>query len=617
MARYYTTNEAIPAAAITYAGSNTPVQPVLFTTQSGYRDIKDERYLCWTIRSIKVTVVRDWATSTAQIVLTTNIPNAEDRIPNLPDLSFIRGGNHPYLTYEDEIRIYAGWIDSPSTPICADMLDQYAIDLCPEGLAGRVDGAGVPLCAPADEYPFRIDKSKPLVPIFWGFIDTISVVADKGISCVIQCRDRTRIFSDTKIISIPSLQGSLVDSKSGGLASGNRDQIALQVARAAVGEIITGSDPKLNKQCWKTILGPDKGAKVFTGYTGDPNISLERNEPPEDPAGWVRAATHKIMDSTSAPRFHIWLQRPPYKKGNGAAVFQILDRTPIEVISFLANTEERPTDFYASQVNGDFVLAPRVLDTSGFYDPNRMYRTYFYKTYPKDRSSEPPLANQMIINMRVASSSFSTFNRYVVVDSETSGAYGDFMENIQMALEIENWSLANRTVTPPCRNMIIYDGNLGSYEGGSKAGAALLVGLTAGRTYSRELAAINMTVIGDPTLYPGEAVRVYNSVLHDFATSINPGTPESTAAIEQQQRDWEDLTSKESKARFDAQPAGSLNNFNTNAVGKEEVAKLETGRAQSGSYILPVYKVRSIQHNISSQGDDIGFTTRLEMVVDY
>lgn len=611
--RYFTTKESIPAAAITYAGAGA-IQPILFTTQRGYEDstqTNTKRQLIWSIRSIKVTLVRDWSTSVAQIVLTVPLPSSNEKVPPLPDISGVRGGNYPYLTYEDEIRIYAGWIDSPSTPICAEMLDEYPIDLCPPDLstAGK--------CGP-EEPLFKADISKPLVPIFWGFIDTINVIADKGIQCVIQCRDRSRIFSDTRILSIPQLQGSRIGSENGGLASGDRSEMLISIANSAAGTFLEteGGDPRIR---WKEILGKEEdGVNVFTGYeVATADVDLTKLTPPEDPSGWIRSALLKIMDKEARPRFHRWVQRPPYRKANGAAVFQILNKSPMEVVRFLAQTEERPTDFYASHVNGDFIFAPHHLDTSGFYDPTRMYRTYFFKSYPVCMSDTPPIHNQMILSMRAASSSLGTFNRYVVVDSETSGGYGDFIENIQVAMEIDNWAIQGRTVEPPAKNFIIYDGSLGSYGGGNKQGAALLTGITAGRTLSREMASLSMTVIGDPTFYPNEAVRVYNSVLHDFATSVNPGTPESSRMLEEQQILWEKLSEPEYRSRFE-EAGSSLTNFTEeNTIAAEEIAKLEIGRVETGPTILPTYKIRSIQHNISTGGKDMGFTTKLEMVTDY
>lgn len=610
--RYFTTKESIPAAAVTYAGAGA-TQPILFTTQRGYTDSTQsntERKLIWSIRSIKVTLVRDWSTSVAQIVLTVPLPNTNERVPHLPDISYLRGGNHPYLTYEDEIRIYAGWIDSPSTPICADMLDEYPIDLCPPG-------QDLNRCNPQEPI-FKADPTKALVPIFWGFIDTINVIADKGIQCVIQCRDRSRIFSDTRILSIPELQGSRVgDDRTGGLASGDRSDILISVANSAAGSFLPDESGNNAQIRWKPILGnPEDGVNLFTGYETLNNVDLSKLTPPEDPAGWIRSAMMKVTDKECRPRFHRWVQRPPYRKGNGAAVFQILNKSPMEVVRFLAQTEERPTDFYASHINGDFIFAPHHLDTSGFYDPMRMYRTYFFKNYPVCMSDHPPVHNQMILNMRAASSSLGTFNRYVIVDSETSGGYGDFIENIQMAMEIENWNLQGRTISPPAKNFIIYDGSLGSYGGGNKAGAALLTGITAGRTLSREMASLSMTVIGDPTFYPNEAVRVYNSILHDFATSINPGTPESAKMLEDQQILWEKLSEPQYRDQFE-EANGTFLSFSNNEIANREIDKLELGRVETNNRILPVYKIRSIQHNISTGGKDMGFTTKLEMVTDY
>lgn len=688
--KFYTPSCPVPAAAITYAGLLSPYQPILFTTQFGYYDsassIYDEdqlskykgRPLVWVISYVSVTLVRDWGTSIANIVLTSSIPSVDCQVPPMPDLGKIRGGNHPYLTIEDEIRIYGGYVPTSSTPITADMLDQHSIDMCPQYKQSSI-GDNTPGCKAVYGSDFKQDSNKPLCPIFWGFIDNIQIDADErgGIKCIIQCRDRGRIFSDTKMIAIPSLQGRLTDIDNDnlsqyqqsrlkqGMASGNREDILMEVAKAATGQLFTGIEQGTNK-CWKPVIGgSDKrinsykpkwgdkqpkypsqlSAQLFTSYSTTGKY-MKRLAPPEDPASWVREATHKIMLPHSEPRFHIWAQRPPLIKASGASVFQVLKKSPLEVIQYLANTEERPTDFFTSHINGDFVFAPRVLDTSGFYDPYRHYRTYFFRTWPNEINKTPPRPNQMIKAMRTLTSSLATFNRFVVIDSNSEGANSAFLEKLRASIEVLPWTLdgnpdsdfakenpnfpSGRAIYPPCRNQIIYDGYLSSYgeKDYNRAGGALIVAISQARTWSREMHGVQLNLIGDPTLYPGEAIRVYNSILHDFGTSINPGTQLSSEILEEQQNKLESLSSEEGKETVqsllresrDLEDGAISNSFDTSA---NKIAK-DTNRShqtvtnkESQQIILPVYKVRSIQHNIKTTGRDAGFTTKVECIADY
>ena len=127
----FSTQQPVPAAMITAATMANNIQPVLFTTQYGYSDtnktVREDVPLKWVIRGLRVTTVRDWNISQAQITLTTSIPSRTDTLPPLPNLKKYRGGNYPYLSKDDEIRIYAGYIDSHNTPLCVEMLDERVL----------------------------------------------------------------------------------------------------------------------------------------------------------------------------------------------------------------------------------------------------------------------------------------------------------------------------------------------------------------------------------------------------------------------------------------------------------------------------------------------------------
>jgi hypothetical protein len=626
MAKTYSPDAVVPAAVVVYAGNKSPYQHILFTTKydvKGYytilkaegpninltpaqiknaQDLKtQDTVLEWAIKSISIDLVRDWSVSTAMITLTCPLKDSLTPIPPLPNLKEIRGGNYPYLTVEDEIRVYMGYIDSPTTPITADMLDDYPVE--PFQATGEM----------------KHNPSKPFAPVFWGFIDKLDLLADArgGVQYVISCRDRGRVFQDTKIISIPELAGpSNKDKNAGtGVAEGRRDKILIQVAKAATGDVPTADQTE--PTCWKPILGAEEEplAQSFTAYPTDNNnrVSFTQEDAAEDPAKWMRFATHKVMDYLSRPRFHTWVQRPPLVKSQGGgSVFQILNRSPLEIIQFLAATEERPIDFFTSHVNGDFVFGPRVLDNSGFKDKLRSYRTYFFKDWPRDKA--PPSVNQQIISMRATTSTLATYNRFVVIDSNTNGANAATMaENIQVSLETLPWILSgdDRKIKPPCRNMIVFDGALSTYK--SAAGGALIVGLSAARIWARDITAVQMTVMGDPTWYPSEAVRIYNSVLHDTHTLVDPGTDKS---IKSKEEAIDEFNSSYSEGKPPGTPKGGSPITEQSELAQSTI-RTSTIETNKDKLILPVYKVRSIKHKIITQGKSAGYTSEVAMVSDF
>ncbi len=653
MAKTYKPQESIPVAVVTLATALSGQQHIILQSRydvQGYYSLKKNLNvsnadkettekqvdkiietqltksncdnLTWAIKNCNISLLRDWGTSHALITLITNLPSYDSEIPPLPRVDMIRGGNYPYLTCEDEIRIYMGYIDSPLTPITGDMLDELPINI-------------------NDDY--KHNPNKPLAPVFWGFIDKIDFDASskgKGVSYIISCRDRTRIFADTRITSIPSLAGVL-NSNSNNNQSANPNgapwQIIKDIAKSVIGFQINNTN-NVQQHCWKNIIcpdplkntekGEDKDVEFYSAYTFDninrksSPIEIEKLEGDTlDPSLWLRRATHKTMDRLSRPRFHMWLQRPPLAKEGMSNQWQILDKSCLEVVKWIASLEERPTDFFASHVNGDFVIGPKFLDTSGFYDPDRAYRTYFFRSWPKTKKDgtpiSPPCANQLILSMRSFTSSIATFNRFVVVDaSQTSGIEASLLQDVTMSIDSVPWIFdgegnKKRDVSVPCRTKIIYDGNLANYQ--NPAGGSLLVALAAARNWGQDLNGIQITVIGDPTAYPSEAIRIYNTVLHDKCIRTETGT---TASSYNRELTTSNAINKYSNnnppviTNSDA-PADSIKPSSQNSKVARDLVEQNTQVTDKDELVLPVYKVRSVVHTFSSQGANAGFLTQL------
>lgn len=613
----YSTEAATPAAAITLATGNSNTQPILFTNHFGDKGTYENSEgktkdveLKWVIKDITVTLTRDWNISQAQIVLTCELPDKSMREPPLPDVSIYRGGDNPYLGKEDEIRIYAGYVESSTTPITADLLDEIPFDFT--DIKTQVKQSH--------------NKNKPLCPIFWGFIDTMKYSGTPtGSTLTIQCRDRVRVFADTRIVSLVAFQGKqnsegstktsvgdqVVDptATEQGIVSGDRTEILMQLANAAAGNPYGQNPRDLEKKgvtCWKLV----KPGEIVKGFTVDQDKNITVQFPSEDPAQWVQTTTCRIMADKATPRFNIWNERPPIVKGESQATLQVLNKVPLEIIDFIAKTEERPMDFFASHINGDFILGPRVKDESGFADEHRSYRTYFHRTAPDGMI---PTYNQMIQKIEATDTTLFSFNNFIIIDSsKTKGGGTSLIGAIRKGYSALSTSLTKRSPSPPCKTQIIYDGGLASYDN-PELGATYLA-MAHAKIWSRDITGIEMEVVGDPTFYPSEAIRVYNTYLHDYKTyTVMDSTKDTSKDIREYRDDVEKNVAPAMKTETqDQKKDTSADNNLSKAIGKYFANRLPS---DIDKFVLPYYSVRVVQHKLTTQGDK-GYTTKLSCVSD-
>lgn len=614
--KIWTPQEMIPAAAVTYAGGNTDDQPILFTTQFGHQgeySLKTQSggrpntgsfKLEWVIRSVSVVLDRsNWGVSTANISLTINLPDSTDEIISLPDLTDIRGGNYGPLTVEDEIRIYAGYVKDTFTPITGAMLDEAPIDY--EDIEGGVT---------------KQDPKKPLAPIFWGFIDKIDLEADaRGIQILISCRDRGRVFADTKVIGIPSVR----DTQAAGLTldgdgiqiNGDRPTMMIALANAAVGYKPSGNvnEPGGECSCWKEIV-PGYIVRGFS-FAGDNRIIGA--EIRTNPAKWLLSASNRIMNTNANPRFNIWAERGPLTKNNAAVQPQVINKSPMEVFQFFAQTENRTMDFFTSHVNGDFIFGPRVVDFSGFFDPLRSHRTYFFKTYPKEVGLPTP--NQMILKMKTGTTTLFSYNKYLVTGSKENGNSVNVLDSLRVSVFKLPWELEGRNPSPPCKTVVIPDATLSSYQAtlGSEELGAVYVAQVAARNLSRQSNTMQLTLLGDPTFYPGEGIQIYNSVIHDKQTFVlldSEADEEAYRNFEKKMRDRVEDLESEAETDLDRRAIASGCSGSTSSRLVNEFLQDKTAKGSTSSeldrLVLPRYRIYTVQHTITAQGQR-GFTTTI------
>ena len=618
-----------PAAVITLATAVSDIQPILFGTQICATDINKSR---WTVRAVDVIINADnWNINRARVTLT--VPDAPGLLPALPDVSKYRGGRYPYLSEEDEIRIYMGMVGS----------DKQVLDIS--------NLSDIPFPIPYTD--MKPKEGATLFPVFWGFIEKVEVTADAntGVQVVLSCQDRMRLLHNTRVLSNPDTLFSAPTPEQ----KGDRALILRKILNFAVGysPIETESGPQV-ASCWKefkegmTVRGYDIGAdgkieylfanKLIAGDASNSEVKIIQDmnkltpgEELVDAPRWTRAAMFTPMSPGGNPRTHIWLQRPPIEQGQNRGVFNFINESPADIIqaAFLLK-EERVVDASFSHINGDFIIAPNSGDTSGFQDPNRLYRTYFFRSLPAGLNICPD-ERQRILSMRVVSSSIATTNRFIVTDDGGNGASDSFNDAIEVTLQATPYKYANRNPPIACRATVVEDKNLSAYTdaGISKETGALLVGLGMARRTSRDISTIQITIIGDPTWYPNEMFQVYNTLIHDrqIISAYDSIAEESTMHATKKElselsaRMREHVASSPS-ARAVPFPDGS--DILTRYVGAHVNATdpnyddPNSGRivsnvdANLANAVLPKYKVRSIRHKLTHRD----YTTTIQGSAD-
>ena len=383
----------------------------------------------------------------------------------------------------------------------------------------------------------------------------------------------------------------------------------MQLANAAAGNPYGQNPRDLEKKgvtCWKLV----KPGEIVKGFTVDQDKNITVQFPSEDPAQWVQTTTCRIMADKATPRFNIWNERPPIVKGESQATLQVLNKVPLEIIDFIAKTEERPMDFFASHINGDFILGPRVKDESGFADEHRSYRTYFHRTAPDGMI---PTYNQMIQKIEATDTTLFSFNNFIIIDSsKTKGGGTSLIGAIRKGYSALSTSLTKRSPSPPCKTQIIYDGGLASYDN-PELGATYLA-MAHAKIWSRDITGIEMEVVGDPTFYPSEAIRVYNTYLHDYKTyTVMDSTKDTSKDIREYRDDVEKNVAPAMKTETqDQKKDTSADNNLSKAIGKYFANRLPS---DIDKFVLPYYSVRVVQHKLTTQGDK-GYTTKLSCVSD-
>ena len=461
-----------------------------------------------------------------------------------------------------------------------------------------------------------------IAPIFWGFIDSVDFISNSnaGVQIIYNLRDRSRILADTKLVTLPFLG---TDANNKNTFEGLKHKTVESVYRATNGGIYLDNNyESASSLAWRS--GFDKGEvislyedadkKIIDTKSALANERLKYTAAIENPARWVIAnaflSSGDLLNKTDYnnfdPLFHIWTLQGPLISGSGNNTMQIINKSPFEILNYLAMTEVMPIDIFTSHINGHFMFAPRILDTTGLYDEQRGNRLYYFF----DCFDKLPEQRSLIKDIRVQTSTVGVYNRFTVLTADFSNPTNASLSGLTSIVDIASANTKNRKV--PIKQHVIVDPKIKASEGNSnKEGAAQALALTTASTMARDHTMIIFKIIGDSSFYPGEAVRVFNTVLHSKGIFTFNATSTSSAVF------LKSLYDEVQKLLNSAVKQQGTNNkvVDLSAV-IDSMRKVAGAPSDDLNDALPMYKVRAITHSLKANGNDAGYTTKIVAIAD-
>jgi hypothetical protein len=459
-----------------------------------------------------------------------------------------------------------------------------------------------------------------IAPIFWGFIDSVDFISNSnaGVQIIYNLRDRSRILADTKLVTLPFLG---TDANNKNTFEGLKHKTVESVYRATNGGIyLDNSYQTASSLAWRSgfnkgeviSLYEDIDKKIIDTKSALAKERLKYTAAIEDPARWVIAnaflSSSNILNKADYnnldPLFHIWTLQGPLVSGSGNNTMQIINKSPFEILNYLAMTEVMPIDIFTSHINGHFMFAPRILDTTGLYDEQRGNRLYYFF----DCFDQLPNQRNLIKDIRVQTSTVGVYNRFTVLTADFGSSTNASLSGLTSIVDIASANTKNRKV--PIKQHVIVDPKIKASEG-NKEGAAQALALTTASTMARDHTMIIFKIIGDSSFYPGEAVRIFNTVLHSKGIFTFNATSTSSAVF------LKSLYDEVQKLLNSAvKQGGDKNKVVDLSAVIDSMRRVAGAPSDDLNDALPMYKVRGITHSLKANGNDAGYTTKIVAVAD-
>jgi hypothetical protein len=155
-------------------------------------------------------------------------------------------------------------------------------------------------------------------------------------------------------------------------------------------------------------------------------------------------------------------------------------------------------------------------------------------------------------------------------------------------------------------------------SGAQQEYGTLMLSLAAARILARDVNGVQVELLGDPTLYPGEAIRIYNTVVHDNSTVVTVNEKESEQRTRDIQEKAEEIAVRTEKVDKKDKLDRCKNTEASELIKEVFQATPGSGKVSTdySKLILPTYKIRTIQHVLKATGKR-GFTSTVAAVADY
>jgi murein DD-endopeptidase MepM/ murein hydrolase activator NlpD len=540
----------------------------------------------WVVQSMSCSVQRFWNASTATLKVTSAAEDANYFAPPLPLIQNPADEIIHPLGPEDNICIWMGYVDNLFIP--------------GQDLVKLMEG-----------------ETPHLMRVFVGVIDTVGFVGtDAGFTYTLQCRDRMRYLMETQVSLSPF---DIVNDRSymnlalGGTKSEvTRSETILRLAQLGIGHVTLGKDPKdtidvnglriergIIKDLGKIVSEKITDVAPADAAAETPAKDIEKKAampPPDyfynyDDRPLAAQTKTRQLDLSFNPKFNIVTSRLPFSTESVAKEYTLEQQIPIELIKWLSNQESTPTELFSNPQDGDYYYVPRASDLSGLSDPSRFFRTYYFRYQPpqladaeyiaslsqqypalevktkfKDTSNnltvdptEPfkylPDYNQGIINWREELTTNAMYTNYIIGNNSPNSTKDGNV--ILTTLSVRPPFLAGRSMAG--RNMYIIDETINNLQ------EAIAVGNNYARIHSKETRAASMTLIGDPSLIPGELMQIVGSPLHPELITIPSLVAERAGIVEFLQREagvFENIVDKTKSFAPDQQKGMPVNGAN-------------------------------------------------------
>lgn len=215
------------------------------------------------------------------------------------------------------------------------------------------------------------------------------------------------------------------------------------------------------------------------------------------------------------PKFHIATGRAGFPDEKFGRNFSLVDRIPLEYIKYLASQEIYPTEVFQDSRSGDFYYTPRANDTSGLFDPERFFRTYYSRNVPEGHF---PDKAQMLLSYREESSMINFRSNIIVSNVDSSSGGDQNSASIQVHLKVVPPWLKGKSFACTYYNFV--DPTIKTMS------EAAIIAVQVARLMSKETRAAVAVLLGDPSIVPGEIVQIIGSSLYP------PGCDAETAKKE-------------------------------------------------------------------------------------